>query len=1054
MLLGALAAALPIFGFGQNKVQYDRFLWRYLDTPHFNLYYHEDQGGLPSSSARWVEKDFQELRSLFGFKPREKFPLIIFGSPSRFQETNIVFDILPEEVGGFTEMFKSRIVVPFDGSYRDYRHVLRHELAHAFQYAAMNDVPGSALFRSTSMQMPLWFAEGMAEYLSSSWNTEADMFLMDRTINGAIPPPGPELDGYMAYKGGQSFFYFLASSNGPGAFGRLLRKFRELKSVDGAFKDVYGKTPSELGEVWVRQLRRLYWPEIGRRDDPERIAKQLTFHEKSRSYFNLKPRISPDGEKTAYFSDDRDYAQIVIIGKKGAVIRRIGQYGYGGYFESFHPFRSGVCWSPASDRIAFVTKFNGADEIRIVNVSSGRLERTVRPKGLAGVSSPDWSADGRSIVFCGLNKERSDLYLYLLESGAQKRLTDDDRYESNPRFSPDGKTILFTGQDPPTVPFNRMRDPGNSSSDLYLLDAATGSVQPIRITPDNEKQAAFSGDGKRIVFVSDRNGIDNLYVAPLSAPDSAQPTTDIIGGCSDPDWSRDGKRITFCLFQKQGWDIWSMEDPDSHKKSGNLAPTRWAQWLADSTAPFFLPAPGDSAQRSGKAKTATVNAAKGSSVRDSSAAADSTAEHIKRMLDSPPGSVAAAKGSDSASEIIGESGTAYLSDTAAYRAPDTSSDTLKSEPASFPYGLKLSPDLITVGFGINSLYGYAAGQAMVVLSDLFGDHQFMIAGDLQGRIDQLAHLYFSYLCLKYRIDFGTALFYTRDYPYQNAFDPNLLFQDTRIGGEVSASYPFSLYTRLDLTMYGSTIERVPVNGSLDRDTSRRVTNSIILLPSLSGSFDNILWGLTGPINGVRAQAGIMISPPLGGIDAAFASGDIDVRAYWHIMNRFVWANRVTMGGALAFNDELPARRYFLGGTENWLNFRINGRNYEHAFDYASYSDFIEPFRGWDYFSFTGSRYAVFNSEFRFPFIKDISIVWPLPATVRYINGAIFADVGNAWDPKDEYKNIPLPQTIYGGIGYGLRVNLGIFVVLFDRGWKTDWRSVGRPTTYFSLGAEF
>ena len=68
---------------------------------------------------------------------------------------------------------------------------------------------------------------------------------------------------------------------------------------------------------------------------------------------------------------------------------------------------------------------------------------------------------------------------------------------------------------------------------------------------------------------------------------------------------------------------------------------------------------------------------------------------------------------------------------------------------------------------------------------------------------------------------------------------------------------------------------------------------------------------------------------------------------------------------------------------------------------------------------------------------------------------MFADAGNAWDKDQEYSNVPLPKKIYGGVGFGLRANLGIFILRWDHAWKTDWTTFVGPTKdYFSLGAEY
>jgi outer membrane protein assembly factor BamA len=333
-------------------------------------------------------------------------------------------------------------------------------------------------------------------------------------------------------------------------------------------------------------------------------------------------------------------------------------------------------------------------------------------------------------------------------------------------------------------------------------------------------------------------------------------------------------------------------------------------------------------------------------------------------------------------------------------------------------------------------------------SDIMGDHKFIFAGDLQGNFKDYLHLYASYIYLKQRFDLGVGGYYSKDYSNANIFGDHF-YHDTEIGGFFFARYPFSLLSRVDFEIYARNIKRVPI------DFTGPTTDAVSLLPSLSYTFDNILWGLTGPLNGIRAKSSILFSPQLDFIDDHFISFDIDVRTYHHLFKRFVWANRVVAGASLSLDDRGSSRRYFLGGNDNWISYDVNREQYEKNLANTLYSEFVTPFRGFNYIDISGSRVAVYNTEFRFPFIKEISIVWPLQMQVRYLNGAIFADIGNAWDAGVINHGLPLPDKIYGGFGFGLRADLGIFILRFDRGWPTDWtRNIGRPINYFSLGSEF
>ena len=1061
------------FGFGKNKVQYTDFTWSTLKSPHFIIHFHQDEKTLTEIAPFWIERAYASLRDEFQFNQKERIPLIVYGNTDLFTQTNIITEIIPEEVGGFTELFKNRIAIPFNGSYKDLRHVLHHELVHAFMFGMLFEQFGSNLL-SGNLQLPLWFMEGSAEYLSSRWDADADMFMIDQTLNSTIPLPGPELDGYMAYKGGQSFLFFLASSRGDSLFQRFLIEFKTSKRVDNALRKVYRKNIEDLGKEWVLELRRLYWPEIGCRIDPATHAKPITQHIETRDHFNLRPRISPDGSRIAFFSDRRDYTRILITDEKGKILHEISQNGYGGYFESFHPFRSGMCWAPDNKQLAFITRSNGTDELRIVDIERKKLKRKIRTRQNS-ISSPDWSSDGDQLVFSGVENGRSDLFLYNLKLDSLRQLTHSVAFESDPRFSPNGKFIVFSIEDTSgKLPDGRSAY-GNQPSDLAVLDLASDSIRRLPATPWSEKQACFSPDGRHLLFVSNRNGIDNCYITPFDSLDKARPVTNYTGGCSNPDWSSGSDRIVYALFNKQGWDIWRMDAPMEKILPDTLLPTRWVASFADTTTPFFkkVSLPPDSSDsiavkdkhsrplKKHRSKTEGTIEEKLSEAPPPIASTDTTATEISLSTDSAETSIDTSSDSAVADTLTVQahppvgashdtirpaSDSSFVKTAAAVRDSVDSVDTITISPPQ-RYRLSFSPDLVSVGLGVSTTYS-PAGQVLIALSDLLGDHRITFAGDIQGNFNDYAHLFLSYLYLKKRINVGAGGFYSKDYTFASIFGDKL-YHDMEYGGFGIAQYPFSMFSRMDLQLFARHIEQQPVTFNGPTLTSN------MWLSSLSYVFDNILWGITGPLTGIRTAASFLISPPLGIITEPFISIEADVRHYWHLFKRFVWANRLYGGFSLPFGRDYSARRYLLGGNDQWLIYQVDIDEYEKNVPYTFYSDFVTPFRGWNYVDMSGTRVAVINSEFRFPFIRDITLVWPLPLQIRYINGAVFTDIGNAWEAGEHIGILPLPKKIYGGFGFGMRMNLGIFILRFDRGWPTDWNTfIGSPINYFSMGAEF
>jgi len=1063
--------------FGKNKVQYRHFSWQSYRVPHFNVYFSQDEGPLPTVASQWIENAFSSLRADFHMAPKDRLPLVIYDSPAGFGQTNIVNDILPEGVGGFTTQIRNRIVVPFDGSYDQLRHVLHHELVHGFEYAILYDQIGSSIFSGSQAEMPLWFAEGLAEYLSCGWNTEADMFLMDATIFGTIPVPGPELDGYMAYKGGQSFLNFIASSRGEKMFTKMLQKFKETKNIANSFKAVYGKPAEELGEEWRTELKRLYWPEIGRRTEPAKNSRALTTHVKDRSNFNLKPRISPDGTKVAYYSDIHDYTRIMIRGASGKIVREISEAGFSGHFESFHPFRSGMCWSPTSDRLACVTSQGGHDVISVVASATGRTVATYRPP-VTAIYSPDWSPKGDLIVFCAVDKGQTDLFMCDCSTGACTQLTHDILSESDPRFTRDGTAVVFACQDTCGNASRSVRNGLATMTQLWRVDIATRQQTRLTGSACNKKSPCFSPDGSLIAYVSDVSGIDNLYAAPIDTPDSGKALTDVIGGISNPDWARDSATAVYCLFQKGGWDIWQMKDPLKKMRTKPLEKTKWAVSLIDTSEKYFALSEDDSLHDSAAASALSKpSAGKGvhKEGRRLNHPGDDTGDLDEDIFETD---------TTAARPAPHPARTDSLRDTAhAVAAPGTK-DTIASKRSGLdtsvsltkaplvlsfdtipahPYRLKFAPDIIALGVGTDAYYGYGvSGQWLAVFSDLMGNQQIAVMGDIQGNLADYTHLFVSYLNLERKVNYGGGVFYNREYTSQSIFGDTISF-DQNGGVTFLLRYPFSMTSRLDLEGTYENLYRTPyvfdTTLGYIKDPNQGPYTINIFTPTLTYTYDDILWGITGPLNGIRGQARLQVSPPLRPLSASFASADVDVREYFHLWHRFVWANKVAFGGSVSLRSGEPsAKKYFLGGNENWVFYGIddiNSKGYKDNVNNFIYSDIVVPFRGWGYLDLIGTKFAVFNTEFRFPFIKEFSLAWPLPIAIRYVTGAVFADAGNAWDKDQEYKDVPLPKKLYGGFGYGVRANLGIFVLRYDRAWKTDWTTFAGPTKdYFSLGAEF
>ena len=197
LIAAAIAVAAPAARvahaqayFGQNQVQFKRFTWRVIRTDHFEVHYYPEIETAANMVARMAERSYARLSRLLNYQFKERKPIVVFASRGDFAQNNVTGD-LGEGTGGATDAIRQRNMFFFGQDMAEAEHVLTHEMVHQFQYdiqfrgrtgaSAMAGDIGAA-------QPPLWFIEGMAEYLSIGPNHPAtDAIVRDAALNGNLP---------------------------------------------------------------------------------------------------------------------------------------------------------------------------------------------------------------------------------------------------------------------------------------------------------------------------------------------------------------------------------------------------------------------------------------------------------------------------------------------------------------------------------------------------------------------------------------------------------------------------------------------------------------------------------------------------------------------------------------------------------------------------------------------------------------------------------------------------------------------------------------------------
>ena len=507
LLLGGTALSQQT-DFGKNKVQYKKFEWSYIQTDHLDIYFAQDGEYMAQFAAVAAESAYASISRSFKYQIVNRIPLILYNSHNAFQQTNVIAEYMEEGIGGVTELFKNRVVVPFEGDYKKFRHVIHHELVHG----VMNDMfyggsIQSIISNNIALQLPMWISEGLAEYEALKWDTDSDMFMRDATIHEALVPLN-QLYGYFAYRGGQSLFWYLSRKYGEQKIGEILNRIKSTRSVEAGLRGAIGLGVEELSDRWQKDLKVLYWPDIAKREEPDDYARRLTDHKKDGSFYNTSPAMSPQGDKIAFLSNRNEYFELFVMNATdGSNVEKLASGQRTNNLEELHLLTPGISWSPDGKKVVIAAKASEEDALIMIDAESGDQERMTL--GLEGIFSVVWSPDGTRLAFTGNTPDRSDIYVYDLKARQLANLTDDLFSDGFPSWSPDSKTIYFSsdradllsgeGIHRHTFPYRQ--------ADLYAIDVSTRHVERVVAWPNSdETSSVVSPDGKKVLFVSDRNG--------------------------------------------------------------------------------------------------------------------------------------------------------------------------------------------------------------------------------------------------------------------------------------------------------------------------------------------------------------------------------------------------------------------------------------------------------------------------------------------------------------------------------------------------------------------
>jgi hypothetical protein len=518
--------------YGKNRIQFKYFDWKYYGFERCQVYFYDGGRDLAQYLAYRAQGQLEQIEKKMDYQLEDRIQILIYNKQTDFAGANA--GLKSEEspnAGGTTKIRGTTINVYFNGDHNDLDKQIKSGIAEVIMNEIFYDGNAAEVARNSALLIvPEWFKQGILAYYAEPWSVNADNIAGDIIKQDKLISFN-RLSNKEAKYAGYALINYIADTYGENILPNILYMVRVTRNVESAFTFVLGLTTEDLINEMIMSYAKNSMEQENKRylpDMKDRIVKRPS---QAKKYMQIK--LNYDATKLAYVTNEMGQAKIYLKDLETNKTKRIFKRGHklDRIVDVSYPL---IAWHPKANILGYITEDDEKIIFNTIDIETKeKFSRNMT--GFEKITSIAYAPDGKRLALTGYKKAKgqSDVFVFTMNSSGIENITNDIFDDKDAVFVNKGKQIAFSSNrgemdSAKTNTWDAKYDVDLLSNyDIYLYDDESKDRKIYRVT-NTKTCSEFSPQdfgNKKISFISDQNGLRNLFVAQMDSVITSVDTT-------------------------------------------------------------------------------------------------------------------------------------------------------------------------------------------------------------------------------------------------------------------------------------------------------------------------------------------------------------------------------------------------------------------------------------------------------------------------------------------------------------------------------------------------